>query len=370
MAEQTPLTPGPTEVLFTPVHLGSVALNNRLVMAPLTRLRADADGSPNDLLVTHYAQRATMGMIVTEGTWPVQEGRTWVGQPGIETQAHIEEWRRVAEAVHAKGGKIVMQLMHGGRVSHPELTGTGRTVAPSAIAPDEPIRITQGKVPIPVPHALSVEEIPGVIAQFVQAGENAMAAGMDGVQLHGANGYLISQFLSEAANQRQDQYGATPADRARFAIEVAQAVVAAIGANHVGMRISPARVFTGLPEEDPASTLACYQALADGLAPLGLAHLDILHEDPACELVQTIRQRVNAPVMVNTGFASPTTREEVAAIMQANLAEAVGIGRAVIANPDLAKRWASGAPENGLDEATLYGDGAKGYTDYPFLEEG
>ena len=357
-----------TERLFTPLRLGALHLRNRMVMAPLTRIRAGEHGIPGDLLVEHYRQRASLGLIVTEGTWPVREGRTWIGQPGIETAEQVAGWRRVADAVHEAGGLIVMQIMHGGRISHPQISGTGRTVAPSAIAAPGDIHVPAGKVELPVPHALTTAEIADVVAGFVAAARNAIEAGLDGVEIHSANGYLVHQFLSPASNTRTDGYGGTPANRARLAVEVVSAVAEAIGADRTGLRISPEHNIQGALETDPADVAATYTALAEGLAPLGLAFVDILHADPAGELVQKIRHAAAAPAVVNTGFGSPTTRAAAIQLVEDGVGDAVAIGRAALANPDLAARWLHGADENSPDPDTFYIGGPRGYTDYPTLD--
>ncbi|GAA0461185.1 alkene reductase [Paractinoplanes deccanensis] len=354
--------------LFTPLDLGAIRLRNRLVMAPLTRIRAgEEDGVPGDLLVEHYRQRASLGLIVTEGTWPVREGRTWIGQPGIETAEQVAGWRRVTDAVHAAGGAIVMQVMHGGRISHPAVGGTTHAVAPSAIAAPGEIRVPGGKAELPVPHALTRDEIAAVVAKFAAGARNAIAAGMDGVEIHGANGYLIHQFLSPAANTRTDEYGGSPAHRARLAVEVVTAVAEAIGADRTGIRLSPEHNIQGALETDPADVAATYTALAEQIAPLGLAFVDILHADPAGELVQKLRHAAAAPAIVNTGFGVTTTREEAIRLAEQNVGDAVAVGRAVIANPDLATRWQRDAEENTPDPSTFYVGGARGYTDYPTL---
>lgn len=339
-------------------------------MAPLTRLRAGADGVPNELLVEHYAQRAGTGMIVTEGTWLVPESRSYPGQPGIYTQAQIDGWRRVTDAVHAAGGTIVVQLMHGGRVSHTGITGTARIVAPSAIAAGGATHLADGtKADMPVPHALLTDEVSETVEVFVQAARNAIAAGFDGVEVHGANGYLIHEFLAPTSNVRGDQYGGSPENRSRFAIEVTSAVAAAIGADRTGIRLSPERNIQGVMEEDAADVWATYTALTEGLAPLGLAFVDVLHHEPTGDLVQHIRRTVGAPFIANTGFATPTTREEATAIVEGGWADAIGIGRAVIANPDLAHRWQHEAELNEPRPQHFYGATGKGYIDYPTLAE-
>ncbi|GAA1818045.1 alkene reductase [Nesterenkonia flava] len=336
----------PVRSLLTPVRLGAVAASNRLVMAPLTRIRADERGVPTELMVQHYAQRASMGAIVTEGTWPVGEGRTWIGQPGIESADHIAGWRRVTDAVHAAGGRIIMQIMHGGRISHELVSMTGRVVAPSAIGAPGQIRTPEGKQTHPVPHALSGEEVQQLIEQFAHAAENAIAAGMDGVQIHGANGYLVHQFTAPSSNHRTDDFGGSPENRARLSVEITSAVAQAVGAERTGIRLSPQTNVQGVLEEDGDDVMATYRALAEGLAPLNLAHVDVLSPEPGGGLVQMIRRISSAPLIANTGFGHPTTREEAEELIRLDVAEAVGIGRAAIANPDVVRRWAEGLPEN------------------------
>jgi len=353
--------------LFTPVRLGDLALANRVVMAPLTRLRSGRAAVPGDLVVEHYEQRAGVGLIITEGVFPNDESRSYAGQPGIVTDEQAEGWRRVADAVHARGGRIIMQVMHGGRVSHPELTGS-RVVGPSAIAIRGQVHVGGGrKEAYPVPHALTTDEVEATLADLVAASERAVAAGLDGVELHSANGYLLHEFLSPASNQRTDRYGGSPENRARFVVEVATAVTAAVGAGRVGIRISPEHNVQDAAETDPADLRATYGALLDGLRPLGLAYLSVLHRDPAGELVQDLRRRFGGPLMVNSGFSTVTTRDEAVRLVEDAHAEAVAVGRPVIANPDLVERWAGEHPENQPDASTFYASGAVGYVDYPTL---
>lgn len=358
-----------THPLYAPVAFGSHELKNRIVMAPLTRIRAETDGTPNAMMRDYYAQRADFGMIITEGTWPIQEGRTWGRQPGIQTQEHINAWREITDEVHERGGKIIMQVMHGGRISHPEHTGTGRTVAPSALVAPDPIRISSGKVDPVVPHALTPEELPAIIEQFVAGARNAMAAGMDGVQLHSANGYLLHEFLAPTANHRTDHYGGTPENRARFVIEVVTAVAAAIGAENTGIRVSPEHNIQGAVEDDREDVLATYTALARGLAPLGLAHVEVVHHEPEGHLVQTLREEVNAPVILNTGFKSFTTREVAEGLVDKQATDAVSVGRLALANPDLVQRWQLDAPLNEPNPDTFYVGEERGYTDYPVYNQ-
>jgi N-ethylmaleimide reductase len=360
----------PTVDLFSPIVLGDLELANRVAMAPLTRRRAGADGVPNDLLVEHYAQRAGLGLIVTEGTYPRPASQAFVGQPGIVTDAQQAGWARVAEAVHARGGRVVMQVMHGGRVTHPDVNGGRRVEAPSAIAIQGEGHTEKGKQAYPVPQALTAAEAREVRDDFVAASRRAVAAGLDGVELHGANGYLLHEFLSPASNQRTDEYGGSPEARARFVVEVVTAVCEAVGAGRVGLRISPEHNIQDALETDREDVRATYGALLDQLRPLGLAYLSVLHQDPGGDLVQELRARFGGPLMANSGFGQVTTRAEALALVEAAHADVVAVGRAAIANPDLVERWRHDLPENEQDKATFYGGGAEGYTDYPTLSAG
>jgi N-ethylmaleimide reductase len=354
--------------LFSPVTLGDLELANRVVMAPLTRMRAGGSGVPNDLIVEHYAQRASIGLIITEGTYPRFESQAFVGQPGIVTDEQVAGWARVADAVHARGGRIVMQVMHGGRVTHPDTNNGHRVEAPSAIAIDGETHTATGKQPYPVPHALTVEEAAEVRDSFVTASRRAIEAGLDGVEVHGANGYLLHEFLSPAANTRDDVYGGTPENRARFVVEVVTAVAEAVGAGRVGLRISPEHNIQGALETDRDDVLATYGTLLDQLRPLGLAYLSVLHAEPTGDLVQELRRRFGGPLIANSGFSSVTTREEALELIESSHAECVAVGRPAIANPDLVERWQGGHPENEPNGATFYAAGAEGYTDYPTLQ--
>lgn len=356
--------------LFSPVTLGDLDLANRVVMAPLTRMRSGATGIPGDLVVEHYRQRAGVGLIITEGTYPSHESQAFVGQPGIVTDEQAAGWRRVADAVHARGGRIVMQVMHGGRVTHPDVNGGRRVVAPSAIAIQGAGHTEKGKQPYPVPHALTVDEARATLQDFVAAAERAVAAGLDGVEIHGANGYLLHEFLSPASNQRDDVYGGSPENRARFVVEVVTAVADAIGAGRVGLRLSPEHNIQDALETDRADVLATYGTLVDQLRPLGLAYLSVLHREPGGDLVQELRRRFGGPLIANSGFGSVTTRTEAVALIEAAHADAVAVGRAVIANPDLVERWSGEHPENAPRPELFYAPGAEGYTDYPFLRAG
>ena len=351
--------------LFSPVTLGDLHLPNRVVMAPLTRMRSSAEGVPGDLVVEHYAQRAGLGLIITEGTYPSAESRSYPGQPGIVTAEQTEGWRRVADAVHADGGRIVMQIMNGGRVSHTAITGTERIVAPSAIAIQGDVHTPEGKLPFPVPHALTSDELATIRDEFVAAARNAIDAGLDGVEVHSANGYLLHQFLSPASNQRDDQYGGSPENRARFVIEVTEAIAAEIGAGRVGIRLSPSHNIQDVLETDATDVAATYGTLVDALAPLGLSYLSVLHHEPTGELVQNLRSRFGGALITNSGFSSITTRDEAIGLIDDSHADAVAVGRLALANPDLVERWQNEHPLNEPNAATFYAAGAEGYTDYP-----
>jgi N-ethylmaleimide reductase len=352
-------------MLFSPMTLGELELPNRLVMAPLTRVRSGKDGIPGPLVVEYYRQRASLGLIVSEGTYPSHAGQGFPGQPGLVTEEQLKGWAKVTSAVHAEGGRIFAQVMHAGRVTHEGTTGGYEVVGPSAIAIDGETRTYEGKEPFPVPHALTTEELPGIVQEFVTASLNAIGAGFDGVEVHSANGYLLHEFLSPASNQRDDIYGGSPENRARFVIEVVKAIVEAVGADRVGIRISPEHNIQGALELDAADVRETYGALVDALAPLNLAYLSVLHKEPTSELVQELRARFDGTFLLNTGFGVVTTREEAVSILADGHADAVVVGRPAIANPDLVRRWREELPVNEPDAATFYSEGAEGYTDYP-----
>ncbi|MHA7181521.1 alkene reductase [Arthrobacter sp. MDB2-24] len=355
--------------LFSPLTLGTLELPNRVVMAPLTRVRSGEAGIPGDIVVEHYRQRASLGLIVSEGTYPSHAGQGFPGQPGLIEDEQLAGWKRVTDAVHADGGRIVAQVMHAGRVTHPDTNGGYEVVAPSAVAIEGTTRTSTGKQPYPVPHALTTEELPGIIEEFVTASRKAIdIAGFDGVELHGANGYLLHEFLSPESNQRKDAYGGSPEKRAQFVIELVTAVAAEVGAEKVGLRISPAHNIQDALETDAADVLATYGTLVDALAPLNLAYLSVLHAEPTGALIQDLRKRFGGPFLINSGFGLITNREEAIAILEDGVGDAVVVGRPAIANPDLARRWRENLPENEPNPATFYSTGAEGYTDYPFYD--
>lgn len=353
-------------MLFSPLALGELELSNRLVMAPLTRLRAGDRGVPGSLMAEHYRQRTSLGLIVSEGTYTTPASKSYIGQPGLFTADQIAGWKQVTDAVHAEGGRMFAQIMHGGRVSHPDITGGHEIIGPSAVPIDGTVRTPKGKQPYPEPRELRTDELPRVIQEIVDASKNAIEAGFDGVEVHSANGYLLHQFLAPNSNVRTDNYGGSPKNRARFVIETVHAVALALGAKRVGIRISPEHNVQGIAENDPLDVRATYGVLVDSIAPLNLAYLSILHEDPTSALVQGLHERFNGPFLVNTGYSEITTRNRAFNIVEDGLADAVVVGRPAIANPDLALRWRESLPLNEPDTATFYTGGAEGYTDYPF----
>lgn len=352
--------------LWEPTALGALALRNRVVMAPMTRRRAGEDGVPTALMARYYAQRAGFGMIVTEGIFPTAEGRGYPHQPGLATAAQRDAWRAVTAAVHAAGGTIVAQLMHAGRVTHPDITGTARILAPSATAYDGHHRQTDR--PAAVPDAMTGTDIAAVVRGYAEAAGRALDAGFDGVELHAGNGYLPHQFLAPATNARDDGYGGSPAARARFVAEAAGAIAAATGAGRLGVRLSPGAGIQGADEPDPDDLHATYTALAEHLRDLRPGYLSVIHPRIDSDLVTHLRRVTGAPLVANTGFGTVTSRRDAARLADAGLADAVAVGRPAIANPDLVRRWRDDAPEAAPDQATFYQGGPHGYTDYPALD--
>ena len=350
--------------VFDPITVGSWKLPQRFVMAPLTRNRAEPGGVPGDLAATYYGQRAGAGLVITEGTQPSAVGQGYLATPGLHSSEQVAGWRKVADSVHAGGGHVVAQLMHVGRIAHPDNKDGLETVAPSAIAAPGEMVTADAQKPHVEPRALETSEVPGIVEEFVQASRNAVEAGLDGVEVHAANGYLLHQFLAPSTNDRTDEYGGGPQARARLTVEVVRAVVEAIGAERVGIRISPAHNIQGVLEEDADDTRATYEALVDGISGLGIAYLSIL-ADPSSDLFQDLRSRFGGAVVANTGFSNVTDLDEVEQIVDGGLADLVAVGRPYLANPDLAERWREGAELNEPNPATFYGGGAEGYTDYP-----
>jgi 2,4-dienoyl-CoA reductase-like NADH-dependent reductase (Old Yellow Enzyme family) len=349
--------------LFEPIAVGAWQLPNRIVMAAMTRSRATLPGIPTQLTVQYYAQRATAGLIVTEGIQPSSTGQGYLNTPGLYTTDQVRGWRRVTDAVHDRDGRIIAQLMHAGRVGHPSNRQGQPSVAPSALCAPGTVRTSQGLLPHALPHALDAEEAGRVADEFAVAARFAIAAGFDGVEIHAANGYLVHQFLSPASNVRTDRYGGSPEFRARFAIEVAAKVAGAIGGNRVGMRLSPGNQAKGVLEDDSAATAATYTHLVGALRGLKLAYLSVIG-DPTAALVQRLRTQFGGPVMINSGSQWATDRDRATWLVSQNRADMVAVGRAFIANPDLVERWRTNAGVNEHDPETFYGGGSSGYTDY------
>jgi N-ethylmaleimide reductase len=348
---------------FTPVRVGRYSLPNRLVMAPMTRSRAKFDGTPGELAAEYYAQRASVGLIVSEGTQPSDDGQGYIVTPGIYTPAHIDGWKKVTKAVHDKGGHIFIQLMHTGRVSHPDNTPHHRQpVAPSAIAPGAQMFTATGMKDIPTPRALTREEVRQTVADFRLAARAAIEAGADGVEIHGANSYLVQQFIAPSANTRSDEYGGSIANRARFAVEVATAIADEIGADRTAIRLSPGAKMNGIDEGAEGPDL--YRYLVAELGKLGLSYLHILHSGDE-RLLGDIRSLWKQSLIVNRPGRQ---RDQVGADVASGLADLEAYGQMVLANPDFIARLKTGAPMNQADRASFYGGTARGYTDYPALE--
>ncbi|MEU4896393.1 alkene reductase [Streptomyces sp. NPDC044780] len=351
----------PLDALWTPTAIGDIALPHRLAMAPMTRDRSTPEGVPTGLNAEYYAQRASHALIVTEGTQPSADGQGYLLTPGIHTDEQIAGWRKVTDAVHAAGGRIVIQLMHTGRIAHPDNTPHGRQpVAPSAIRPAGTMFTASGPQPMPQPRELTTGEVAATVEDFRRAAAAAVEAGADGVEIHGASGYLVHQFLSTNANRRTDRYGGSVEGRIRFALEVATAVAEEIGAGRTGIRISPANPYNDIEEDD---THELYAALVRALAPLNLAYLHVVHAGDE-ELLDTLRTLWPTALLVNRAGADLAAR---AADIADGRADVVTVGAQALANPDLVERIRSGAPLNTPDPTTFYGGGAAGYTDYPTL---
>lgn len=356
-------------MLFTPLSEPSLPLRNRIVMAPMTRSRAVDHNTPNALMAEYYGQRASAGLIVTEGTSPSPNGLGYARIPGLFTEAHVQGWKQVTDAVHAQGGKIFVQLMHTGRVSHvANLPAGAEVLAPTAeVCPGEMFTDTQGMQPHSAPRAMTEDDIAHAVAEYARSAQLAIDAGFDGVELHAANGYLIEQFLNANVNHRTDGYGGGIEGRNRFALEVVRATVAAIGADKVGIRLSPYGVFNGMgayPEVE-----AQYLALTEALAQLGILYVHLLDHSalgappvPA-ELKLRLREAFQRTFILAGGF----DRAGAQRALQSGHADLIAFGRPFIANPDLVERLQRHAGLNPVDMATFYTPGAKGYTDYSAL---
>jgi N-ethylmaleimide reductase len=358
-------TPVPT--LFSSYTLGRISLANRLVMSPMTRSRA-LGNVPNELMAQYYAQRAEAGLIVTEGTSPSPNGLGYARIPGLFTGEQVQGWKKVTHAVHAAGSRIFVQLMHTGRVTHPDNLPKGaRMLAPSAVAWDSKMWVDgKGQVPVPVAQAMTAEDIEATIAEYARSAELAMEAGFDGIELHGANGYLIEQFLNTAANQRTDAWGGSVENRIRFAVEVARRAAARIGGDRVGIRVSPYGAASGMTSAD-VEVEAVHERLAGELKKLGLVYMHLVDHSamgappvPA-SIKQKIRKAFGGTIILAGGYDLAKANADLAE----GKGDLIGFGRPFISNPKLATKLKAGTPLTPPDFASFYTPDAKGYTDYP-----
>ncbi|RZI82400.1 MAG: alkene reductase [Rubrivivax sp.] len=358
--------------LFDPIRVGDLELANRLVMAPLTRNRAGQGQMPTDLMVTYYRQRANpatgAGLIITEATQISPQGQGYLDTPGIHSPEQVAAWRKITDAVHAEGGKIVVQLWHVGRISHTSLQPDGaEPLAPSAIQANTKTFTAKGFEPVSAPRALGLDELPGIVEQYRVAARHAIEAGFDGVEVHGANGYLLDQFLRNSTNHRTDAYGGSIENRARLLVEVMQAVVDEIGAGRTAIRISPVTPSNDIRDSNPQ---ALFNHVAEQLGRLKLMYVHVVEGETGGRRdiepldYDALRQRVHAPWMVNNGYSLGLANE----VLDQGGADLVAFGRPFISNPDLGRRLRQGAPLTPPNQKTFYGGGAEGYTDYPALE--
>jgi 2,4-dienoyl-CoA reductase-like NADH-dependent reductase (Old Yellow Enzyme family) len=347
--------------LFSPLQAGDLTLPNRIVMAPLTRARSGPSRIPNALMLEYYRQRASAGLILTEATVVSPQGIGYADTPGIWSAEQVVGWKAITEAVHAAGGRIVMQLWHVGRISHPLLLNGELPVAPSAIAPRGFVSHLRPETPFVVPRALRRDELPDIVAAFRRGAENALRAGFDGVEIHGANGYLLDQFLQAQSNQRDDDYGGSIENRARLMLEVTDAAIAVWGAGRVGMHLSPRGDAHDMGDPDRLGT---FGYVASELGRRRLAFLCVREKRGSDSIGPTLRQRFGGVYIANEGYDLPSST----AALATGEADAIAFGKLFIANPDLPRRFREGAALNAWDASTFYAPGAAGYTDYPPLD--
>ncbi|WP_051227666.1 alkene reductase [Oceanospirillum beijerinckii] len=353
--------------IFSPIQMGALELDNRVLMAPLTRCRADENHVPTDLIAEHYAQRASAGLLIAEATMVMEGNSAFWREPGIYSDAQVEAWKKVTDAVHAKGGRIVLQIWHGGRACHPALNDGRVPVAPSALAiTNDQVHTPEGKQNYTVPRELADDEIPAIIEGFAKAAENAKHAGFDGVEIHGANGYLLDQFLRDGANKRTGAYGGPIENRARLLLEVIEAVVNVWGSDRVGVRLSPLNSFNSMQDSDPVGLITW---LAKRLNDFDLAYLHLMRSDflgeQTGDVVTPAREHFKGKLIVNMGYSG----DEAEQVITDGQADAVAFGVPFIANPDLPERLKQKAELNQADPTTFYSQAAEGYTDYPTLAE-
>ncbi|EWY40172.1 12-oxophytodienoate reductase [Skermanella stibiiresistens SB22] len=364
------MTSKPESDLFQPVKLGPYALANRIVMAPLTRSRANKDDAPYAMHAEYYGQRATAGLIISEATQISRQGKGYAYTPGIHSEAQVAGWKLVTDAVHAKGGRIFLQLWHVGRISHPSLQiDNALPVAPSAIKPEGQAFTEAGFVPFVTPRALELDEIPGVIEQYRTAAENAKLAGFDGVEVHAANGYLLDQFLRDGTNKRTDAYGGSIENRARLMLEATEAVVGVWGGDRVGIRLSPTTPANDIADSDPEPV---FSHAVEQLNRFGLAYIHLVEGSTGASRevsgavdYHKLRRLFNGLYIANNLI----DRETAIKLRQDGDADLVAFGRPFISNPDLVERLRIDAPLAEANKDTFYGGGAEGYTDYPFLSD-
>ena len=352
--------------LFTPLKIGAIEVPNRILLAPLTRSRAEGDHVPTALMAEYYAQRASGGLLITEATMVMQGNSSFWHEPGIYSREQISGWRLVTDAVHAKGGRILLQLWHGGRACHPLLNDGAQPVAPSAIAiTGDEVHTPEGKKPYVTPRALDDSELPGIVAGFAQAARNAGEAGFDGVEVHGANGYLLDEFLRDGSNKRSGPYGGSRENRARLLFEVLEAVSEVWGSDRVGLRISPLNSYNSMIDSDPIGLTAW---LAAELNRFDLAFLDLMRADffqaQHGDVVTPARAAYKGVLIGNMGYSA----QEAADAISGGKLDAVAFGTAFLANPDLPARIRAGASLNTPNPSTFYTPGAAGYTDYPVMQ--
>ncbi len=351
--------------LFTPLKLGALDVPNRIFMAPLTRCRAGDEHVPNSLMAEHYAQRASAGLIIAEATMAIEGNSAFWKEPGIYSAKQISGWQRVTDAVHAADGRIFLQIWHGGRACHPLLNRGAQPVAPSPIAiTDDEVRTPEGKKPYVIPRELRDDELPGIVAGFRKAAENANTAGFDGIEIHGANGYLLDEFLRDGSNKRTGPYGGSFENRARLTLEVLEAVSAVWGNDRVGLRISPLNSYNSMVDSDPVGLFTWF---AERLNDYHLAYLHVMRGDffqqQSGDVMTPIRQQYKGVLIGNMGYTGEEADKDIAA----GKIDAVAFGTSFLANPDLPTRFKTCAPLNRPKPATFYTWGVEGYTDYPAL---
>lgn len=347
--------------LFSPLTLGKLTLPNRIIMAPLTRARSDSKRVPNELMAQYYVQRASAGLIISEATSVSPMGVGYDATPGIWSEEQVEGWKKITDAVHQAGGRIFLQLWHVGRISDPMFLDGQLPVAPSAIKPEGHVSLVRPKKPFVTPRALETNEIPDIVDSFKTGAENAKKAGFDGVEIHGANGYLLDQFLQDKTNQRTDEYGGSLENRARLMLEVTDAVVSVWGADRVGMHLAPQGDSHDMGD---SNLLATFTYVAKELGKRNIAFICTREAQRENWLTPQVKQAFGGTVIANEKFTADNANK----VIESNLVDAVAFGKSYIANPDLVERFKEKAPLNTPDMDTFYGGGEKGYIDYPFLK--